>query len=68
MIGIKLTKEAAQALNDWNRENCGRGVQGDPIITDAESIERLQQLAMPDESPSDVIVRLYRQGGGILPQ
>lgn len=68
MLGIKLTKEAAQALNDWNLENCGRGVSGDAIITDPESIERLQQLAMPGESPSDVIIRLYRQGGGILPQ
>jgi hypothetical protein len=68
MIGFKLTKEAAQALNDWNRENYGRGASGEAIITDPESIKRLQQLAMPGESLNDVIVRLYRQGGGVLSQ
>lgn len=65
MIGIKLTKEAAQALNDWNYENYGRRISGDPIITDPESIKLLQNLSMPGESLSDTIVRLYRQGGAL---
>lgn len=66
---FKLTKEAVQALSKWNLENYGRGVDADaePYITDPEAIERLQNLSMPGESLSDVIVRLFRQGGA-LPQ
>jgi hypothetical protein len=69
MIRFKLTKEAAQALNNYNLETNGRGVNAgaEPYITDPECIERLQHLSMPGESLSDVIVRLYRQGGA-LPQ
>jgi hypothetical protein len=64
---LKLTPEAVNALREYNLKTTGRGVTPDPYIRDPQVIERLGNLSMPGETPSDVILRVFRQGG-VLPQ
>lgn len=65
-----LTREAADALSEWNEKHYGRGVSATaPLkVTDSAAIERIELLALPDETFSETIIRLIRQEGGILPQ